>query len=169
MSLKEFLSEEHFSYYSKLNPKNLKDITSERFKQIEDIAKIYINFHYYHINNNSRKVILEKILENVARYNKLYFEVTEGFGRANEVQFNTDSEVLLFIILVIDPKYKTAKKYLSFVEQTNSNTKALLIHKQYAKKYNSFFDVKILQGELVLLEREKELNNDSKRKRTITG
>lgn len=116
MNLKEFLSEEHFSYYSKLNPKELKDITTERFKQIEDIAKIYINFHFYHINNNPKNVILGKILENVAGYNKLYFEVTEGFGRANEVQFNMDNEVLLFIILVIDPTYRMAKKYLSFVQ-----------------------------------------------------
>lgn len=169
MNLKEYLSEKQFSYYSNLNTQELKNITPERFKQIEDIAIIYINFHFYHINNNPIMVILQKILENVAGYNTLYFEVTEGFGRANEVNFNTDGEVLLFIILVIDREYKMAKKHLSFIEQNNSKAKALIMHKQYAKKYNSFFDSKILQGELILLEREKELNNQKelKRKRTI--
>ena len=171
MSLKEVLSERQFSYYSSLNTQELKDITAKRMQEIKDIAKIYISFHSYHINTNTIFIILEKILENIMNYNKLYFAVTEGFGRPNEVHFNTDGEILMFIISVIDPNYRMAQKFLSFVEQTNSNTKALVMHKQYAKRYNSFFDSKILQSELFLLEKEIELNNQSdvKRKRTIIG
>ena len=89
----------------------------------------------------------------------------------SSINFNTVEEIFAFIVFVLDPNYEMANKYLSFVEQTNSNTKGLILHKQYAKKYNAFFDSKILQIELSLQLKELELAklDDSNKKRTITG
>lgn len=171
MLLEEILKPNHLEYFKKLDPKKLKEITPERIVRIKDIANIYLNFHEYFIVHNSKEFVLNKILENTAEHNMLYYGLTEGFGLPNIVQFENETEVLLFIIYVIDPNYNIMNKYLSFVEETNSNAKALIMYKQYAKKYSSFFDPKILQGELILKDIEQELIsiNSSNKKRTITG
>ena len=172
MSPIELLSKEEFSFYDKLEAKPLKELDLDRFEFLKIIADNYMFVIRSIIQNNDRKLVFQKMLYKFNREanNSLSFSVQNNSYREKTlIIFNDFSEILAFIILVIDPKFEIANKYLSFVEQTNSNSKALLMYKQYAKAYKYLFDPKLLQAELTLMQKELELKKMNTQKRTITG
>ena len=172
MSPIEFLSENENAFYAKLEAKSLKELSLEKYNYLKTIANNYIFDIRSIIQNNDRKLVFQKMLYKFNREanDSLSFSVPNSSYREKTlIKFNNFSEILAFIILVIDPKFEIANKYLTFVEQTNSNAKALLMYKQYAKAYNFLFDSKILSAELILMQKELELKETNIKKRTITG
>ena len=170
----ELLSEKEYAFYEKLDSNSLKELTLEEYDYLKNIANNYIYDIQSIIQNNDRKILFQKILYKFSREtnDSLSFFIPISPCRGNsKINFNKLSEILTFIILVIDPKFEIANKYLSFVEQTNSNAKALLMYKQYAKAYKYLFDSKLLQAELILMQKELELkeSKNNTEKRTIIG
>lgn len=165
MTFLSTLTETEKNFFDNLTPNNIINISETRFTEIKEMVKVYREFWLYRILHNSKEDILENLIRNIANYNGIYFPIAEGFKGTHKFSFTDDNESLLFITLVLDPKFKIAYKFLEFLEQTGSKTKAFILYKQYAKKYNSFFDAKILQTELLIIELERKFN--TKRKRTI--
>lgn len=151
-------------FIKNLDLSGLRNISQEELSNIKHIAEIYTLYISDYLDKMPIKDIFNSIIE------KFYISPELSISiREKHIVFNDLSEVLAFIIFVIDPNYNMANKYLSFLEQTSSNTKAILLHKQYANQYHAFFETKILYGELILQEKEKELLEENKRKRTIIG
>lgn len=172
MSLEELLSEKELEFYSKLESKALNEIDLERLSQLKEIVNSYSYNIESIMNNNNRKIIFKKILFKFSRESEdflTYLIATNYFNDVTSIKFNNLAEVFTFIILVIDSDLDIANKYLSFVEQTKSNTKALIMYKQYCQKYNCLFDSKLLQAELILLEKKLKETQKETKKRTITG
>ncbi len=170
----ELLTEKEYAFYEKFETKDLKNLSLEELDYINIISNNYIYDINSIIKNNSRMIVFQKMLYKLSREanDNLNFSIpVNDFKDRVSIHFNNLAEIFAFIILVIDPNFNIANKYLSFVEQSNSNIKGLLMFKKYAETYNYFFDTKILQAELILMEKQKELEQFKKdnKKRTIIG
>ncbi len=175
MKLEEVLTEQELEFYKKLDSKSINDLELDRLIQITEIANNYLHNIQSILNNNDNILLLKKVLYKFSRESQdslSYLVTTNFFNNIATIEFNGLNEVLVFIVSVIDSKFNIANKYLEFIEKTNSTAKALIMCKQYSNNYNSLFDSKLLQAELILLEKTKELkesNNSNIEKRTITG
>lgn len=165
MTFLDTLTEKEKNFFDNLTPNNIINISEIKYSEIKEMVKVYREFWQFRILHSTTQETLENLIRNIANYNGVYFPLEEGFKGTHKFNFSNNHEALLFITLVIDPYFKIAYKFLEFLEQTNSKAKALILYKQYTQKYNSFFDAKILQTELLIIELERKFN--TKRKRTI--
>lgn len=149
-------------FIKNLDLSGIKDISEERLIEIKSLAEVYRNNIFDILDRFPIREVFYSTIARMCTHKELSIIITE-----KHFPFNNFSEALVFIIYAIDPKFTMAKKYTTFYEETNSKTKAILLHKQYAQQYHAFFESKILYGELLLQEKELTLESP-KRKRTIT-
>lgn len=173
MKLKDYLSESETAYYESIETHNIAEIPLEKMDEIKEKAELYRSINKNFCTTCSVDYIIKSILyganstiNNTARAQK---NGKEWKHRSLYNNFETPEEVLVFIVFVIDKNLYIAQKYLSFLEQTNSNSKALLMYKSFAETFNHLFDSKLLQAELLIKEREREIKEEINNKRTTIG